>query len=107
MRSKFLILLLCCLMICAAAADNQAVGGTFTGTGKRKPKFLGLIPYGSHVVEQEIEPGDSIGSLLKCMDKVHKRGGGTCAAALGSIQPGKPDQNLVYRKYEDVIVVLK
>lgn len=97
MKSIILFLVLCCGQLFAA--------DTITGTGKQKPKFLGLIPYGSHIVEQPVDPDDSIGSLIKCMDKVHKRGGGTCANDPKTIKAGK--HNLIYRKYEDVIVVLK
>lgn len=78
---------------------------TITGNGKHRARFLGLIPHGSNMIEQPIEPGDSIGSLLICMDKVHQRGGGTCATDPKNIKGGK--HNRIYRKYPDVIVVLK
>jgi hypothetical protein len=78
---------------------------TITGNGNRRPRLLGLIPYGSKTVEQPIDPDDSIGSLLICMDKVHQRGGGTCATDPKTIKSGK--HNKIYRKYQDVIVTLK
>lgn len=96
MRNLFISVLLCGQLF---AAD------TITGNGKHKPRFMGFIPHGSAQFEQPIEPGDSIGSLLICMDKVHQRGGGTCATDPKTIKGGK--HNRIYRKYPDVIVVFK
>lgn len=93
------------IVVLALFCGQLFAADTITGSGKRKPRFLGLIPYGSKTIEQAIKPDDSIGSLLICMDKVHRRGGGTCATDPKTIKGGK--HNRIYRKYQDVIVILK
>jgi hypothetical protein len=75
------------------------------GTGKHGPRFLFIPLGGSKTITVQMDPADTIGSVLKCMDLVHKRGGGTCRIEPSSIKSGR--HNTLYRKYKDVIVTLK
>lgn len=77
---------------------------TAIGQGKKTPKFL-FIPIGHKAFVMTLKDDDTVGSVVHCMDKVHKRGGGTCSIGSRSLKPSK--HNLLYRKYDDVHVVLK
>ena len=50
------------------------------------------------------DPQDTIGSVMDCLEEVHKRGGGTCEVQPHSIAPGR--HNALYRKYADAGVTV-
>jgi hypothetical protein len=74
------------------------------GHGKRPRRFL-FIPVGAKTFTMHMDDADTIGSVLKCMDKVHQRGGGTCEIPAHSLTAGKHDT--LIRKYADVSVSVK
>jgi len=74
------------------------------GHGKRSRRFL-FVPIGAKTFTMHMDDADSIGSVLKCMDKVHQRGGGTCEIPAHSLTVGKHDT--LTRKYADVSVLVK
>jgi hypothetical protein len=82
----------------------KLVQSCVTGFGKRKPRLLGLIPHGSPTFTMTMEDGDSFGTVLGCMNKVRKRGGGICQIEAHSLRPSR--HNKLYRKYANVGVTV-
>jgi hypothetical protein len=70
------------------------------GYGKHRPRRLGIFPHDQPFLLIAMEDGDSIGSVLWCMDEVHKRGGGVCVVAPHSIRPSR--HKALRRKHPDV-----
>jgi hypothetical protein len=73
-------------------------------SAQRPRRFL-FIPVGAKTFTMHMDDADTIGSVLKCMDKVHQRGGGTCEIPAHSLTTGKHDT--LIRKYADVSVLVK
>lgn len=92
------------LFVVLLSVSANLFASEIVGAGKHKPRFV-FIPYGSKNIRMLMQDDDTVGSVIRCMDKVHRRGGGTCQIAAHSLKVGKTDY--LYRKYNNVIVTVK
>ena len=65
------------------------------------PPILGIPDHGERFLIV-MDDSDTIGSVYKCMDRVHRSGGGTCEIMKGSIKAGRTMR--LSRRYQDVSV---
>jgi hypothetical protein len=67
------------------------------------PMIVG-IPFHGKKFTIRMDEADTIGSVNACMERVHRKGGGTCQVAKGSIKPGRT--MVLSRRYQDVNVTV-